>query len=68
MHIPAIHADQHTEPFLTGWLRPSPGSRPPTRTRTSATTSPSWTPSPQDGSPPNPACDIGIGPPGERAR
>jgi hypothetical protein len=33
-----------------------------------APTSPSWTPSPQDGSPPNPACDIGIGPPGERAR
>jgi transcriptional regulator with XRE-family HTH domain len=48
--------------------RPSPGSRPPTPTRTNATTNPSSTPSPQDGSPPNATCDIGTGPPGDRAR
>ena len=33
-------------------------SPPPTPTRTSATTNHSWTPSPQDGSPPNPTCKI----------
>ena len=36
--------------------RPSPGSPPPTPTRTNATTKRSWTPSPPDGSPPNPTC------------
>ena len=51
----------------TSSTRPSPGSRPPTPTRPNATTNPSSTLLPQDGSPPNPACDIGAGPPGDRA-
>ena len=38
--------------------RPSPGSPPPAPTRTSATANRSWTPSPRDGSPPNPTCKI----------
>jgi hypothetical protein len=38
--------------------RPSPGSPPPTPTRTNATTNHSWTPSPPDGSPPDPTCKI----------
>ena len=38
--------------------RPSPSSPPPTPTRTNATTKNSWPPSPPDGSPPNPTCEI----------
>ena len=38
--------------------RPSPSSRPRTPTRTNATTKHSSTPSPPDGSPPNPTCEI----------
>jgi hypothetical protein len=40
----------------TSSTRPTPGSQPPTPTRTSTTTKPSSTPSRQGGSPPNPTC------------
>ena len=47
----------------TSSTRPSPSSRARTPTRTNATTKHSWTPLPQDGSPPNPTCKIPAGRP-----